>query len=143
MQLRRRLLKGTATGFAAVLALSAASFFPGAVEAQAQVSPVQTGPVIVEMTEEMTFDPPSLTVPVGTMVQWVNVSASMGHSATADPDRAFDSAIVVLPLGAESFDSGLLPPGATFEHTFDVPGRYVYFCIPHEDEGMIGEIIVE
>jgi plastocyanin len=109
----------------------------------AGTSLAQTGQVVVHMTEELAFDPPSITVPAGTTVQWVNVSPSMGHSATADPDRAFDSSIVVLPLGADAFDSGLVPPGETFEHTFEVPGRYVYFCIPHEDDGMIGEIIVE
>jgi len=141
MQLRRRFLLETATGFAALLTFSSGGFFSGATHAQTGV--VQTDSIIVEMTAELTFDPPSLTVPLGATVQWVNISPSMGHSATADPDRAFDPAIVVLPLGAESFDSGLLPPGATFEHTFTVPGRYVYFCIPHEDDGMIGEIIVE
>ena len=31
----------------------------------------------------------------------------------------------------------------SYSRRFDVPGRYTYFCIPHEAAGMIGEITVE
>jgi plastocyanin len=27
-------------------------------------------------------------------------------------------------------------------HTFDVPGTYQYFCIPHEMAGMTGTVVV-
>jgi hypothetical protein len=29
-----------------------------------------------------------------------------------------------------------------FEHTFDVPGTYDYYCIPHRLMGMVGRIVV-
>ena len=45
-------------------------------------------------------------------------------------------------MGDASFDSGQLEPGATFSHTFRVPGTYRYFCVPHEVAGMIGTLIV-
>ncbi|PSP69167.1 halocyanin, partial [Halobacteriales archaeon QH_9_66_26] len=32
--------------------------------------------------------------------------------------------------------------GETFEVTFDVPGTYDYFCIPHERAGMQDEFTV-
>lgn len=32
--------------------------------------------------------------------------------------------------------------GGKFTKTFDVPGEYYYFCIPHESLGMLGTVIV-
>ncbi|WP_263792166.1 cupredoxin domain-containing protein [Salinibacter sp.] len=47
-----------------------------------------------------------------------------------------------LPDGATPFHSGDLEPEATFEYTFETPGRYRYFCVPHE-AAMRGVVIVE
>ncbi|MCL5279758.1 MAG: plastocyanin/azurin family copper-binding protein [Planctomycetes bacterium] len=30
-----------------------------------------------------------------------------------------------------------------FQHTFEVPGTYVYFCLPHEAMGMVGKVTVQ
>ncbi len=49
---------------------------------------------------------------------------------------------VALPVGAKPFNSGNLKPGQAYRHTFTVPGRYRYFCVPHEGAGMIGEVVV-
>jgi plastocyanin len=89
----------------------------------------------VDMTSAQTFDPDKLTV------------SSESHTVTAyEP-----------PAGTEYFASGeasseeaardqvaegLLDAGDTFEFTFDEPGTYRYFCIPHEDQGMVGTIVV-
>jgi plastocyanin len=32
--------------------------------------------------------------------------------------------------------------GGTFSFTFEEPGTYDYFCIPHEDLGMVGSVTV-
>jgi plastocyanin len=32
--------------------------------------------------------------------------------------------------------------GETFEVTFEVPGTYRYVCLPHEDHGMRGTVVV-
>jgi hypothetical protein len=32
--------------------------------------------------------------------------------------------------------------GESFSYTFDEPGTYEYFCIPHEDLGMVGTVTV-
>ncbi len=56
-----------------------------------------------------------LTVPVGTTVVWVNED---------------DQVHTVTEVNGE-FDSGLLNPGDSWAMTFDAPGEYEYFCIPH------------
>lgn len=37
---------------------------------------------------------------------------------------------------------GMIPPGETYEHTFETPGWYHYFCIPHRPAGMMGNVHV-
>ncbi len=61
---------------------------------------------------------------------------------TTDPEKAQNKSDVLLPEGAKPFDSGFMPPGGTFTPTFTVPGKYVYVCMPHEKDNMIGEIDV-
>lgn len=55
------------------------------------------------------------------------------HSATAYADR--------IPEDATAFDSGTISQGS-FEHTFETPGTYDYYCIPHKSIGMVGRIVV-
>ena len=98
------------------------------------------------------FRPENITVEVGETVVWRNTS-KQGHTVTAYGDQ--------LPDGAEYFASGdadsqsaaeeawmddaggRLGQGETFEHRFETPGEYGYFCIPHEEVGMVGVITVE
>jgi len=96
---------------------------------------------MVNLTDAMKFDPATLTVTKGTTVTWRN-SSQMVHTVTDDPAKASNKADAALPSGAEAWDSGDLNPGQTFSHTFDVPGTYKYFCIPHETLGMTATIIV-
>lgn len=74
------------------------------------------------------FDPPAVTVDAGTTVTW-EWSGDDSHSVTHE-DEEFDSEIL----------SG---DGETWEHTFDEPGLYLYYCIPHRALGQKGAIIVE
>lgn len=98
--------------------------------------------VVVEMTGDLRFAPETVRISAGDRVEWRNTSGTV-HTATADPEQAADPANVRLPEGAEPFDSGIVPSGGTYGHTFEVAGRYRYVCLPHEAAGMIGEIIVE
>jgi plastocyanin len=93
------------------------------------------------MTNELRFDPPTLMVPRGTTVTWVN-TGGIQHTVTDDPSKAQNKADAELPAGALPWDSGNLDPGKTSEHTLDVVGTYKYFCIPHETAGMLGTIVV-
>ena len=106
--------------------------------AAAQDEPAAT----VEMTAGLEYLPESVTIGAGEAVVWNNTS-DVVHTVTADPGKAGDQAHVELPKGAETFDSGFIGAGDSYSHTFEVPGTYTYFCIPHEAAGMIGEIVVE
>jgi plastocyanin len=92
--------------------------------------------------EGMRFVPATLRIRAGETVYWEN-SSGEHHTVTADPAKAGDAANVLLPEGAQPFDSGRIAPGSSFQHTFHTPGRYIYFCQPHEEMGMVGEVIVE
>ncbi|WP_101297511.1 cupredoxin domain-containing protein [Halegenticoccus soli] len=85
------------------------------------------------------FDPHVVWVETGGTVVWKLESGA--HSTTAyHPNNDRPQRI---PDGASAWDSGVLSEsGATFERTFDAPGVYDYFCIPHESMGMIGSVIV-
>jgi plastocyanin len=96
--------------------------------------------VVVTMTDEPpTYVPAKLTIEVGTTVEWKNTGNSL-HDVTTDPSMAQNKSDVALPPGAKPFDSGFMPPGASWTYTFTVPGHYSYVCIPHEKAHMIGEI---
>lgn len=85
------------------------------------------------------FEPHVLRLTVGGTATWVNESGT--HSATAyhpDNDKP-----LLMPEGAESFDSGVLTEaGAEFSHTFETEGVYHFYCAPHEALGMLGSVIV-
>jgi plastocyanin len=93
------------------------------------------------MTDALRFEPANLTVAKGTTVIWRNSSQTV-HTVTDDPGKASNKADAALPSGAQAWDSGNLNPGQMFSHTFDTPGTYKYFCIPHEAAGMTGTIVV-
>jgi len=97
--------------------------------------------VTVNMTNSNEFQPAAITVARGTTVQWVNTGV-MPHTVTDDPSKAAKPSDAALPSGAPAWDSGQLNGGQSFSHTFDTPGDYTYFCIPHESLGMVGHITV-
>jgi plastocyanin len=73
---------------------------------------------------DFSFQPGTLTVPVGTTVTWTNAGARP-HTVTADDG---------------AFDSGRFDPGEQFSFTFDQPGTFTYHCGFHPE--MQGEIVV-
>ena len=64
------------------------------------------------------FDPPELTVPAGTEVEWTDATGR--HTVQADDG---------------SFKSDTLTAGGSFKHRFDKPGVYRYFCEFHGAAG--------
>lgn len=98
-------------------------------------------PAAVVTMDRYRFLPETIRVRRGDTVVWRNTSEVV-HTVTAVPGRARDPSHVKLPEGAEPFHSGALRPGAEYRHTFTVPGTYRYFCIPHEAQGMVAEVIV-
>ena len=62
------------------------------------------------------FSPATLTIRVGTTVIWKNRSA-VPHTITSDDGT--------------TFDSGTIPVGGTFRHTFTRAGTFPYHCDYH------------
>ena len=99
--------------------------------------------VVITMTDKPPgYVPPKVTVASGSTVEWKNTTATL-HNVSTEADAALTPSDVSLPPGAEPFDSGFMTPGASFNYTFTVPGTYRYICIPHEKDGMIGEVVVK
>jgi plastocyanin len=103
----------------------------------------------VAMTGDRAFEPESITVSVGETVTWVDESAD-AHTVTAEAASLPEGADYFASGGATSEDvatdevaDGLLTEGETFSVTFDEPGTYRYYCIPHRSEGMTGTVIVK
>ena len=104
----------------AALCLAAVLVFAPAALAQGQT-------VTVSM-EDNYFDAPNVTVEPGTTVTWVQ-NGQNPHTTTSY-DGLWDSGII---------EGG---SGGTFSFTFEEPGTYGYYCIPHEAQGMTGTITV-
>ncbi|HZP45208.1 MAG TPA: plastocyanin/azurin family copper-binding protein [Candidatus Binataceae bacterium] len=108
----------------------------------AQPASADSAAVVVKMSDKPPkFMPEKATIKVGQTVQWVNNAQTL-HSVDADPSMVQNAKDVVLPPGAKPFDSGFMTPGNTYEHKFTVPGTYKYTCVPHEKDGMMGEVVV-
>jgi plastocyanin len=95
----------------------------------------------VTMNDANQFVPASLTILRGTTVTWTN-TGQVVHTVTDDPSKSINKVDAMLPDGAQPWDSGSIKGGQTFSHTFDTPGPYTYFCIPHESLGMVARITV-
>lgn len=86
------------------------------------------------------FGPRGLLIEPGQTVRWVNEDAGNSHTSTAyHPDNHKP---LRMPQGARPWNSGYLLPRESFAVTFEVPGVYDYFCLPHEAAGMVGRIVV-
>ena len=92
--------------------------------------------------DELDYTPAKVTISEGETVRWKN-SSRVPHTVTAIKEKANNPESVEIPSGAEPFGSGLMRPGDTFSHTFEVPGTYKYVCLPHEAKDMIGYVIVK
>ena len=86
------------------------------------------GQEVTVRMEDNFFTPANITVEPGTTVTWVQ-SGDNPHTTTS-----YDGL----------WDSGMIEGGSggTFSFTFEEPGTYDYFCIPHEDLGMVGSVTV-
>jgi plastocyanin len=100
------------------------------------------------MPDNLMFEPKAATIETGETVRWTNES-DIEHTVTAYVDEIPDEAAYFASGGFESeraarnrVTEGLIAPGENYEHTFEEPGTYGYFCIPHEGSGMVGTVRV-
>jgi plastocyanin len=99
--------------------------------------------VVIKMSDKPPkFLPDKITIKVGDTVEWVNNAKTL-HSVDGDPSMVLKPSDVSLPPGAKPFDSGFMKPDMTWQYTFTVPGTYKYTCVPHEKDGMNGQVVVK
>lgn len=77
-------------------------------------------PGVVEAIDNA-FEPAETTIKVGSLVEWTNTGEQI-HTVKQLPDSR------------ERFFSKALEPGASFDHRFDRPAAYPYFCTLHPDQ---------
>jgi plastocyanin len=90
---------------------------------------------------EVWFDPVGIHVEPGSTISWLNRDPENRHTATAYHPRNLHRPRR-MPRGVKPWNSGYLAPGQGFSVTLELPGVYDYFCIPHEEAGMVGRIVV-
>lgn len=106
----------------------------------------------VEMSDELVFDPESISVAVGDTVTWENVG-TVDHTVTAYEDQIPGDASYFASGGFDGEQAardgyapggpGAIGEGERYRHTFETAGTFEYFCIPHESAGMVGTIEVQ
>ena len=99
----------------------------GSPEASPEASPVADEPSAeaTVVIKGFAYDPPTLSVSVGTTVTWENADPAP-HTASGEDD---------------SFGTGQIDPGASGSATFQEAGTFPYVCAFHPD--MTGTITVE
>ncbi len=92
-------------------------------------------PQIVKVVDDE-FSPNVLRIEPGTTVIWESGGAN-NHNVIAS-DGSWQA------ISSDYFEYGIITKGDQFEHTFDEPGIYEYYCPYHgtNDKGMVGIIIV-
>ncbi len=99
------------------------SVVPSAAAPSASALPAAAGSAVT--VANFSFQPATITVPVGTTVTWTNTD-SAGHTVAADDG---------------SFTSGTLGTGAMFSQTFSTAGTFAYHCSIHAS--MTGTVVVQ
>lgn len=101
----------------------------------------EAGEKVVRLTDDLRFVPDRVEIQVGETVVWVNESEKI-HTVSTHPSEATQIEHTGVPQATEHFDSSNLGPGQTFKRTFTVAGVYKYYCHPHQDMAMRGEVVV-
>jgi plastocyanin len=83
---------------------------------QEEGSSVSIAPGAANPNNDLSFDPPQINVPTGSIVSWTNAD-SIQHTVTSDEQGLFDA--------------GPISPGDTFENVFDSAGEFGYHCAIH------------
>jgi plastocyanin len=87
------------------------------------------------------YDPVGVLIQPGQTIRWISADPVNSHTATAYHPKNFDHSLRI-PEKAEPWNSDYLLPNETFEVKLTIEGVYDFFCIPHEQAGMVGRIIV-
>jgi len=89
---------------------------------------------------EVWFDPIGVHIKPGQTVRWI-VTENVHTTTAYHPENDMHS--LRIPKGATPWNSGfLVNKGDHFDVTLTVEGVYDYYCMPHEEAGMVGRIVV-
>lgn len=103
---------------------------------------ISPGVLVVEI-RDFYFDPPGLALRPGDRVIWILKENAHGDGHTVTAYHPSQDRPLRIPSGAAPWNSKLLTEiGSSFAQTFSVPGIYDYLCAPHEQQGMVGRIVV-
>lgn len=143
--------------FVRIAAAAAAAALGGCTYgAPSAVTGAQAGGGVVVVDVNLTvhpdgYDPPVLTVPVGSRVQFTN-SDSFAHTATAIAASTFPNASPFdvsaetpndTTLSTRTWGTGVLQAGGSSPvFVADLPGTYLYGCFFHYAHPMQGQIVV-
>ncbi|MFB6072693.1 MAG: DUF5059 domain-containing protein [Halobacterium sp.] len=101
--------------------------------------------------QAVAFEPAELTVSVGDTVAWKHAGGEP-HTVTARGGELPDGAAYWASGGFDSEQAaregwkhgkGAVQAGQSYVHTFETAGEHAYVCIPHENLGMTGTVVVE
>lgn len=102
----------------------------------------------VAMTDDLTFEPDSVTIAPGDTVRWDN-EGNLTFTVTAYEERIPDGVGYFASGGfgseeaaRDAYPEGGIESDESYTHTLETPGRYEYFCVPQEGAGMTGTIEV-
>ena len=153
---RRRFLRGGAGALTVGLAGCGGgdgSLVPSPTETTERETPGTAGTsaspadAVVEMNDELAFLPDPVRITVGDTVEWTNVG-SYPHTVTAYGDGIPEGAAYFASGGFDSERAARVEPGGyveeggSYSHAFETVGNYEYYCIPHENAGMVGTVDV-
>ena len=84
---------------------------------QVSIAPGSSNPSATQF-----YVPPEITISAGTAVTWTNNDSTIHTVTEGTPGGA----------GATpAFDSSIIAPSVTWEHTFDAAGEFDYYCTLH------------
>jgi plastocyanin len=78
--------------------------------------------------KDFSFSPETVTVKVGSAIQWVNNGPSAHH--VVSDDGVWDSGQLAGPSGSDPYGDGSTA-GQNYKFTFDSAGTYTYHCANH------------
>jgi plastocyanin len=111
------------------LLLGFATYRVSYAQSAAPPAAVQDSQNVVVTISNFKFDPKEVKIKAGTVVTWTDSGGR--HTVTSDDG---------------SFDSGPLTAGGSYQHKFEKPGVYPYYCKFHGERGgkdMAGVVTVE
>lgn len=140
---------------AAGASVSLFPYAPGGTHLVAGIAPGLAGPPtnqsVLRFLDGKSLSSTSVDVPVGTTVTWTNQSNNAPHTVTfpiAGQTPPPSLSPFAPPSGPSSYDgttlvnSGPLFPGGSFSLMFTKVGTFTYYCLFHDDEGMLATIKV-